>query len=402
MKKVYRTSVLLSLATLCLINTAEANYPIYQISYLVNFPSTAVFRTMGIGFLVIVVIEALVLKKLEKLRFIKALCYALLTNFFSTALGAVSYPGSSAMMIFPMILIGSGFLSGMVKAIAVHGQYEATKRLRLCPFMTFFALLALGLLTIKLIPLTIPGGKGLLHAERLYFNNNFEVFTAVISGFGLLAIGYLISVISEGYIFTKLFPKGQRILKTVLKMNFFSYLALIIILTPNIRTVIQEKSWWFHQPQRYTMSGDFKKEGSLVLYESVIGEWGSVIDSSVNALESLDYKIKRIWPDDKFQKRFKEIETQYSSLDKTKREMNFPTSIQLNVSRENEQTNDLKLEIILNGYETDDEYFPDLNKHGDSGCLSGPVKEALTKAFAKNNFPQDALKCISGRWTKSK
>ena len=243
----------------------------------------------------------------------------------------------------------------------------------------------------------VPGGKSSFRPERLYFSNNFEVFIAILSALGLLGIGFLISVVSEGYIFTKLFPKGQRFLKTVLKMNLFSYLALILILSPNILKVIQEKSWWFYEPKMYTANGNLKKGESIVFHETVTGEWKSVVNSIVSALKGLGYEVERVGPDDKFQKWFKEIETKYSSLDEAKRRGNFPTSIQLNIKRENEQTSNIKIEIILKKYNMDDSYFPDLTKHENSGCLSGPIKDALLKAFIENNIPQDALKCVSGR-----
>ncbi|MCR4337059.1 MAG: hypothetical protein NUV91_04550 [Candidatus Omnitrophica bacterium] len=399
MKKEIKTTLLLLFINLFFIHSAEANYPIYQISYLVNFPSTAVFQTMGIALLVIVLIEALVLKKIEKLSFIKAFYYAFLANIFSTVLGAVSYPGSSVMMILPMIVIGSVFLTKMVKAIALHGEYKK----RPASLLIYFTFLGLGLITMKLISLTIPGGRGLLRADRIYFVNNLEVFIAVISAFGLLAMGYLISVVSEGYIFTKLFPKGQRFVRTLLKINLLSYLALIMILSPNILTVIQEKSWWFHSKARYNLSGHLKKEATpLVLYESINGEWETVVQSSINTLTNLGYEIKMIWPKDKSQKFLKEIDTTFTSLDEAKRAMNFPTSIQLEIRRDNEQTTNMKIEIVLEGYETDDGYLPELGKHQDSGCLTGPIKEALIKSFAQNNFSENDLKCTTGRWTKSK
>ncbi len=104
---------------------------------------------------------------------------------------------------------------------------------------------AIGIVTLNLGLLTIPGHQFV--PSRTTFLNSGEALMAILAAGGLMAIGFLVTVISEGFVLARFGISGRQMIRTLLLMNGVSYSLLLALSAPIIWTAIQKKEWFFHR-----------------------------------------------------------------------------------------------------------------------------------------------------------
>lgn len=219
--------------TFSLIQNGRANVPILPVMDIMGFPFLSAISTSGLALLVIILIEALVLQKRERLGYIKSLKLSGLANAFSTLLGGgivISYSSSFAAMFG--LIIGSIIFMFIFRSISQNIIY--LKRFGQNVTLCFFAFFGLGIIVSVLGTLSMPL-YNYFHAHHIeiHFSTSSKIFISIPAAIGLYLIGFILTVISESYIIKRYFPdKENHGFYTILIMNIVSYLVLLVYFLP--------------------------------------------------------------------------------------------------------------------------------------------------------------------------
>jgi len=216
--------------------TAYANVPIGA-ALMMTFPLMSMFVSWGLALLVAILFEGLVLKKSLELNYLQAFKASFLANAFSTLIGvgiAIAYSSSFAFLI--CWIPGTILLKRYFKILAEKSGYLLKfAKGKILPFVTF---LGIGFIGMFLGALLLPWshfGSG-LYKGKIPEHNDFLIIPALII---LLILGFIITVIIEGVIVARLFPEKQRkIVLAVLKMNFYSYVVLLLVTGASVLRII--------------------------------------------------------------------------------------------------------------------------------------------------------------------
>jgi len=247
-KKVFLNKVrkILFIFVISLIFTQEVNgdVPLLPLSYTIGFSFWSIMRTFGCGFLLIIIIEAVVLEIREKLGFKKAFKLSIFANIFSTFIGgAIFFAYSSSFLFFVFLIIGSFLFSAFLKSLSsATGIFQKISERRYLLIILFFIA---GYFTLFLGSLTIPGHDYM--QPKLHFSNQKEVFLSISVCILLFLMGFILTFLSEGFIITRyISKKSTTIILTILIMNIISYLALLGASGYFILDTIFERNWYWH------------------------------------------------------------------------------------------------------------------------------------------------------------
>lgn len=231
---------------------AYANVPLVPAGYLAGFTAFSIAKTSGLGFLIVILIEALVLQHREQIRFTESIKLSFFANILSTIIGVVlmmAYSSSFAIIIIglPCVIIFTKMFRSLCKRSGFLEPFAAS-RTGLAVISIVFTIIIVFIIPILAL-LTIPGHYSPPRVDAsLEFSSGSERVIAMLSAGVLLMTGFILSVISEGFLIIRHISKRtSNLIATVVYMNLVSYLMLFIISASFISTIIAEKSWFWHR-----------------------------------------------------------------------------------------------------------------------------------------------------------
>ena len=246
MGRICKLSILLAAFVLLSLfpQAAYANEVLVPVVLIGAFTTVTAIRTFGIALLAVILIEALILRRREQLGYVQAFKISSLANLLSTFIGAgVAFWYSLGTFFFLGVLIGAAIMTWFASSFLNRTGYAQTST----PWWigSYIGWVAGGIGGCTLGALTIPG-HSYYPVHRLSFSES-ELVVAVFAAVGLLLLGFLGSVVSEGYVVARYIPNRKKVLSTVLLMNTISYVALLVASSPFISATIIERGW-FHHP----------------------------------------------------------------------------------------------------------------------------------------------------------
>lgn len=222
--------------TALLPSAANANVIIAPIGYFAGLTSIAAIQTMGAALAFVSIVEAVILSRREKLEFKRSLLLSAKANTYSTFFGLLVglLASSSGLFVIgmPIALLA---LSDKSHETVGANLGDAVVRILIAVPITF-AVLWLAMLTIPGIPVR-P-----LHD----FPTPGAARTAALAAAALVLFGFMLSVLSEARTVSK--QLGRPVLMTVLLMNLISYPLLLVVSIPLIKKAVQERTWYWHEP----------------------------------------------------------------------------------------------------------------------------------------------------------
>jgi len=232
----------------CMIaGTCTANVPLVGV-FGFGIPLFAAFFTFGISFVVIVLIEGLVIRRISKILWHRALLYSLYTNALST------YAGMGIYSMFPMSLItfSAGYIAWtLILSLGTGvGFYFLLKPLTGWGFI----LILLSLIFAASVAAMIFIGSPIWPRSITWAY--FSLFPA-----------FLVTIVIEGnYLIRKM--EKKKAIKAVLLSNILSYILLLLIIFIH-RDAIQKKIAF--TTDYYSLSGEAAaKRGDIRLAHSMI------------------------------------------------------------------------------------------------------------------------------------
>lgn len=231
-------------AVLVFPHLAEANVPLVPVALLGGFSFMSVIFTAGLGLLVVILVEACVLRWVAVPSPLKSLMVSLFANLFSTVIGAcVPIVYSSSFAMIPGVIIGAWLMTRWLTFFRRHTS--SSQPGKFFSVASFFVFIGMGIAAVVLGVFTIPGHT--YAPTRLEFINSGEVLLAICAAVALLGIGFLGTLVSEGYVLAHYVSKYPKIVSALLPMNIVSYIVLLLISAPHVWTTIHEKSWFGHR-----------------------------------------------------------------------------------------------------------------------------------------------------------
>ncbi len=205
---------------------AYANVPIGA-AFVMAFPLLAIISSWGWALAAAVLIEGLILRRRLGLKYIEAFRASFLANLFSTLIGigiGIAYSSSFAFLIcwIPGTIILKRCFVSLAKST---GRFQNLAKRRILCFITFLGVGFIGVLL----------GGLLLHWKSSAPNFFMIIPISAI----LLILGFMITVITEGFIVARRFPQKQNdIIPAVVLMNLFSYSVLLLVMGSKVwRTI---------------------------------------------------------------------------------------------------------------------------------------------------------------------
>ena len=171
------------------------------------------------------------LQKRESIRLTEAFKLASLANLLSTFVGfgvGVAYSSSFAMV--PGFALGVAMSIRMTHSFLRHSGYlQQHSRLRYAVsspvLFVVFLLISVGGCYAGMS--LLPGGSRHMSPIQWRFSGTSEVFVTVSLVAFLLVAGFVLTVISEGYVVARgISSKRPQVVKTVILMNLLSYVLL--------------------------------------------------------------------------------------------------------------------------------------------------------------------------------
>lgn len=208
---------------------ARANVGIGPIFYLM-LPYVSIITarlTFGISLILIIAIEALVLWIRGRLSAIKSLILSLVANIFSMLIGVGIYWSLRSIFTMIAVLIGGTLLFAyMFISICKRTDFHSNLISKRIPHWVFY------ILSFLVFPLLcIAMGFVMSHIPYDYLYGNISSLVPGLAWGGLLLIGFVLTIISEGFIVIRFVPKNHpKIISTVVLMNALSYAVLMSVL----------------------------------------------------------------------------------------------------------------------------------------------------------------------------
>jgi len=183
---------------------------------------------MGKSYAAVVLIEALVLKRITPVKILPAIGISALLNLISTAVGILYFLSySSSFLLFIAAFICAGLFRNMcVKVLGIDDKMERKKRKVIDIFLYLF-FFGLAILSVFLGVLVMPGHN--LFRTPAAYTSHAEFVTAIIAAVLLYLTGFILTVVIEGYFLKRIFLKyADKPLKTAVLMNVPSYIVLFL------------------------------------------------------------------------------------------------------------------------------------------------------------------------------
>ena len=206
-------------------NPAYADVPIVPVMTLMNIPFIASIASAGTLFLLVVLVELPIIWKCAALSFFDSLKLSLWANLYSTFIGLlIAFAYSSGIGALIGAAIGARWFTDMFSDLSERtGKFTwLAKRRKLCMVLFLSGGIGVAFLGINMMPWHGLTMRTTLPVKAL---EPKSVFTGTML---LLASGFLLTCISEGYILARKAPEKQdKIIKTTLFMNVVSYTILL-------------------------------------------------------------------------------------------------------------------------------------------------------------------------------
>jgi len=206
--------------TLIFARSSYSNVPIGG-AVAMTLPFVSLIPSWGFALVVVIFIEMLILKKHLDLQYLEASKISIFVNLLSTLIGAgifIAYTSSFAFLI--CWIPGAIFLKKCFISLSDKTGYLqdfAKKKI-----LTFFVFLSIGFIGFLFGALLTPG------IFELPVSQVFSKSISVISFIILLFLGFIITLIMEGYILVKhKSQKSDKVIPTILSMNAISYAVLL-------------------------------------------------------------------------------------------------------------------------------------------------------------------------------
>jgi hypothetical protein len=179
--------------------------------------------TFGISLILIIAIEALVLKLRARLSCIKSLILSIVANIFSMLIGLGIWGVGVLGLIYAIIaalIAGTLLFAYMLISICRRTGYYSILVAKRIPHSVFYVI---SVLVFPLLCITA------WFVGRLPGSLTFSLSSCVSWG-GTLLIGFILTIISEGFIVIRFVPENHpKIVSTVVLMNVLSYIVLIAV-----------------------------------------------------------------------------------------------------------------------------------------------------------------------------
>jgi hypothetical protein len=220
---------------LCLFpQSGLANIPLLPVMDIMGYPFIMAITSFGITLVAVIIIEAIVLKRCSQLDYKESVTISAKANGFSTLIGGgigITYSSSFAAMV--CLLIGAYIFMLIFKSFS--DNIDFLERFGKRKVLSFISFLALGIIAyilgILAFPLYTISGHHFFGGIPL--STAGKIFISIPSAILLYLIGFILSVISEGFIINRYFPiQEKNSLYTILIMNGVSYLILLLYLIP--------------------------------------------------------------------------------------------------------------------------------------------------------------------------
>jgi hypothetical protein len=217
-------------------SAANADVIIAPIAFFAGLTAMAAIQTMGAALAFVSIVEAVILARRENLDFKRSLVLSAKANTYSTLFGLLVgiLASSSSLFIIGMPLALFALSDKSQETIGVNLGNAIVRILVAVPIT--FAVLHLACLTIPGIPVR-P-----LHD----FPTPGDARIAALAAVSLVVFGFLLSVLSEGRTVGR--QLGRPVLMTVFLMNLVSYPLLLLVTIPLIKKAVQERTWYWHEP----------------------------------------------------------------------------------------------------------------------------------------------------------
>jgi len=201
---------------------------------------TFTLGTLGIGFIIIIAIETIVIRKIAGVTWLKAMIAAIAMNVVSTIFGALLataliYLGNVLIVLFLMII---GFC-----VVLWRLKYSAG----------FIVLTILCLLALIPAALLILGSAGL---------NTAGLWACIIVQ---LIFGFGMTLPLEAFTVTKYLPRA-KVEKTILRANVYSYLFLLVIAPFFWPNPVEMNLRLFEIPPAFILEAGDGKETAMLFY----------------------------------------------------------------------------------------------------------------------------------------
>lgn len=215
-----KIALLLGTLTFATFKSAYANVPIGG-AMVMALPFVSLLSSWGLALVVAVLIEILVLKQRLDLKYFEAGKLSLYANIFSTLIGVgigIAYSSSIAFLV--CWIPGSIFLLKCFNSLSDKTgflkHFTKIKILRIIPF------LAMGIIGLFFGTFLTPE---IYRSPQSQASNQF---IKLISFVVLLALGFVITFLTEGYIIARRhLQKSDKIISAVILMNLISYTVLM-------------------------------------------------------------------------------------------------------------------------------------------------------------------------------
>lgn len=227
----------LAIGILLLPLNAKADVAIIPIAMLSGFAPLMALSTAGLSLVAVIAIEAVVLRHREELDYRTSIKLSTLANLLSTFLGfvtmALSSSGEMFLVVMPFVMV------------AISGWKKENTGIDLGHWMVrYFGSLAFCFSAVHLAVLTVPGG---VLRPLSDFPSPQDFHKATLAAAGLVVYGFILSVLSEGWLIGRNLRRSSVFL-TVVLMNLASYAFLGIVSVPHVRRAFINRSWYWHYP----------------------------------------------------------------------------------------------------------------------------------------------------------
>ena len=217
------------------------------VTYFTGFSFMSVMQTFGLALIVVIFIEALVLRRGEHLRYPEAFQLATFANVLSTLIGfCIVMAHSSSIVVMPGILLGVALSVSMARSFLRNTGY-LQQHPRMNDFSSDGSMVAVFLLismaSSSVSSFLLPGGPdGISPIQRKFSGVSEVLVTTALVAF-LLTAGFILTVISKGYaVACTISSKQPQLVATIVRMNLLSYGLLFGTLWVS-STYVREGLW---------------------------------------------------------------------------------------------------------------------------------------------------------------
>lgn len=228
---------------LCAVQPAHADFPIWPVMSLMNIPFIATIASAGMLLVIVILLESLVLWISASLPLFESLKLSIMANLYSTFIGVcITVAYSAGLMAIVGSFIGARWFTSMFADLSENtGQFGwLAQRRNLC-----FILFLSGGLGVTFLGVAMMPGHGINYEHAsLSIMRELEAKGVFPGTLLLLASGFLLTCISEGYVLARKMKNKDKVIKTVLLMNVVSY-ALLLFLSIYYFLTVKPKSHLF-------------------------------------------------------------------------------------------------------------------------------------------------------------